>query len=237
MKKDNTKREKIIISVGGSLIVPNGGIATGFLSKLNTFIREELAKNNNRQFFLVIGGGSTARHYIEAGSTVLGHELTNEDLDWIGTHGTRLNAQLVKTIFRDIAFQYIIKNYDIIRKTSEPVVIAAGWKPGWSTDFCATLLSEDYNIPTILNLSNIAQVYDKDPKKYKNAKPIDKISWKDFRTMVGDTWTPGLNAPFDPVAARKADELGLKVVVMSGDDFTNIRNYYHGRKFLGTVIE
>ena len=70
-------RKRIIISVGGSLIVPNEGIRAEFLQNLNTFIREELAKDNKRQFFLVAGGGSTARHYIDAGREVVGHELSH----------------------------------------------------------------------------------------------------------------------------------------------------------------
>src|SRR3989344_4940734 len=136
--------DKIIISVGGSLVVPNGGVDTNFLSKFNAFIRKQLAKNKNRQFFLIIGGGTTARHYRDAGRTVLGHELTPDDLDWLGIHATKLNAHLVRTIFRDIAHPYILKHYEIIRKVSEPIVVAAGWKPGWSTDYDAILLCEDY---------------------------------------------------------------------------------------------
>ncbi|PIZ99006.1 MAG: UMP kinase, partial [Candidatus Levybacteria bacterium CG_4_10_14_0_2_um_filter_35_8] len=46
--------EKIVMSIGGSLIVPNGGIDTEFLKNLNKFIRDELAKKNC-QFFLVTG--------------------------------------------------------------------------------------------------------------------------------------------------------------------------------------
>ena len=41
-----------------------------------------------------------------------------------------------------------------------------------------------------------------DPRKDKNAKPIDKITWTDFRKLVGDEWIPGMNAPFDPVASK-----------------------------------
>ncbi len=229
--------EKIIMSIGGSLVVPSTGIDTNFLSKLNAFIRNQLANNKNRQFFLVIGGGAIARNYRDAGRTVIGHELTRDDLDWLGIHATKLNAHLVRTIFRDLAHPYILKHYEIIRKVSEPVVVAAGWKPGWSTDYDAVLLCEDYGVKTIVNLSNIDKVYDKDPKKFNDAKSFDKISWIDFRKIVGDEWIPGINAPFDPVAAEKAQSLGVKVVVLNGDNFDNIEKYFRGEEFVGTVIE
>lgn len=230
-------KKKILFSVGGSVVVPEGGINTDFLRDLNFFVRNQLAQDTKRQFFLVAGGGTTARSYRDAGKAVLEHELTNEDLDWIGLHATRLNAQLIKTIFRDIAHPHIIKNYDIIRKVKEPVVLAAGWKPGWSTDYCATLLCEDYEVDTIINISNITQVYDKDPNQYNDAKPIEKMSWKDFRKMVGDKWIPGMHAPFDPIAAKKAQALGTKVIVLSGNNFDNIKKYFRGEKFVGTTIE
>lgn len=228
--------ERLILSVGGSLVVPNGEIDTKFLQKLNEFIRSQLAQYPNRQFFLVIGGGSIARHYRDAGREVLGHELTRDDLDYLGIHATKLNAHLVKTVFRDVAHPYILKHYEIIRKVSEPVVVAAGWKPGWSTDYCAVMLCEDYDIRTVINLSNIPQVYTADPKKDPSATPVDRMSWEDFRKLVGDEWQPGMNAPFDPVAAKKAQELGVKVVVMS-DDFVNLQNFLDKKDFVGTVIE
>src|SRR3989338_9613129 len=188
----NNHKEKIVMSIGGSLIVPNGGINIDFLKKLNQFIREQLAKNKNRQFFLVIGGGTIARHYRDAGRVVIGHELTADDLDWIGIHTTKLNAHLVRTIFRDIAHPYIIKHYEIIRRVTERVVVAAGWKPGWSTDYDAVLLCEDYGANTVVNLSNIDKVYNKDPRQFKDAKSFDKISWNAFRKIVGDKWVPGI---------------------------------------------
>lgn len=234
---NNGYTEKVIMSLGGSLIVPDSGIDTDFLSNLNTFIRNKLHENPKRQFFLVVGGGSTARHYRDAGKTVIGHELTRDDLDWLGIHASRLNAQLIRTIFRDIAHPYIIKHYEIIRKVTEPLVVAAAWKPGWSTDYDAVLLCEDYGGKTVINLSNITQVYDKDPKDNPDAKPIEKASWEEFRKIVGEEWIPGMHAPFDPIASKKAEELGVKAVIMDGHDFDNIEKYFKGEKFVGTTIE
>lgn len=228
--------ERVVISVGGSLIVPNGGIDTTFLKNFNTFLRNQLSTHPGRQFFLVVGGGATARHYRDAGREVIGHELSRDDLDYLGIHATKLNAHLVRTIFRDIAHPYIIKHYEIIRKVTEPVVVAAGWKPGWSTDYCAVLLCEDYDIRRVVNLSNIDRVYDSDPNKNGDATPHDKLSWEEFRKIVGDEWVPGMNAPFDPVAAKKAQELGVKVIVLNGDNTDNLEKCLDNAEFVGTTI-
>lgn len=229
--------ERIIISLGGSLVVPSQGIDTSFLTKLNEFIRLQLATYENRQFFLVVGGGATARQYRDAGQEVIGHQLKRDDLDWLGIHASRLNAQLIRTIFRDIAHPYIIKHYEIIRKVTERVIIAAAWKPGWSTDYDAVLLCEDYDVKMVVNMSNIDQVYDKDPNVHKDAKPIEKTSWAEFRKIVGDEWVPGMNAPFDPVAAKKAEALGIKVVVLNGESFENLEKCLNNKPFVGTTIE
>lgn len=233
---NNNGREKLVISLGGSLIVPNGGIDTKFLIKFNALIQKQLA-TNNRQFFLITGGGATTRHYQQAAREVTGHELTRDDLDWLGIHATRLNAHLIRTIFRDIAHPYILKHYEVIRKVNEPVVVGSGWKPGWSTDYCAVMACEDYNVRTILNLSNVSQVYDKDPNKFKDAKPFNRLSWGELRRIVGEDWTPGMNIPFDPVASKKAQELGIKAVLVKGSDFKNLENYLGGKPFVGTTIE
>lgn len=228
-------KTRIIISVGGSLIVPNGGIATDFLKQLNTFVRDQIAAHSDRQFFLVTGGGATARNYIDAGQEVIGHQLADDDLDWLGIHSTRLNGHLVRTIFRDLAHPVMIKDFDVIRKISEPVTVAAGWKPGRSTDFIAIQLAEDYGADVIINMSNIDKAYDKDPAKFPDAKPIDTIHWDDFMSIVGDKWKPGLSMPFDPIASKKAAQLSLTVAVM-GKDFDNLANYLDGKPFTGTII-
>ncbi|MGI5828330.1 MAG: UMP kinase [Patescibacteria group bacterium] len=233
----NGHAKTYVLSLGGSLIIPNGGFDTEFLSKFNTFIREKI--NAGMRFFITCGGGTTARKYIDAATAVLGNEIKDIDKDWLGIHSTRLNAHLIKTLFRDLAYTYMIKHYDLVDKNAkeEKLVIAGGWKPGWSTDFCATLLAEDYGIDTVINLSNINQVYDKDPRKFSDAKPIDRMSWDEIIAIVGDTWTPGLNVPFDPIAAAKAKEIGLKVIIINGNNFENFDAVLEGREFLGTVIE
>lgn len=229
-----SKEPPIVISIGGSLIVPNGGIDFDFLTKLHEFIRKQV--KNGRRFFLVAGGGKTARHYRDAGKAVIG-DIRDEDLDWLGIHATHLNAHLLRTIFQDIAHPRIIENYDKkLYNWDEPIVIGAGWKPGWSTDYDAVILARDYGCHLIINLSDIDWIYDKDPNKFKDAKPIKKMAWSEIEPFVGTKWVPGSNAPFDPIAAKLAEKLHLTVIVANGRDFANLQQILDGEQFKGTVI-
>ncbi|HLD21948.1 MAG TPA: UMP kinase, partial [Patescibacteria group bacterium] len=116
------------------------------------------------------------------------------------------------------------------------VVFGAGWKPGWSTDFDAVQFAIMHDIPRVVNLSNIAYVYDKDPKKFLDAKPIKDITWTEFRKLVGTEWKPGLNMPFDPIASKLAQEHGIEVVIADGTQIENVRAILDNKPFTGTII-
>lgn len=221
-----------IISLGGSLIAAKDGIDCRYLKQFRLMIFEQLKQG--RKFFIITGGGITARDYICAADKII--KVTDNDRDWLGIHSTRLNAHLVRTIFRDEAHPEIIKNPTIKMRTNKKIVIAGGWKPGWSTDYVAAVIAEKYGIKKIINLSNIDYACDKDPKKFSDVKIIEQIDWKNFRKIVGNKWQPGLNAPFDPIASRKADKLGLEVAIMNGKNLNNLKKYLDGKKFKGTVI-
>lgn len=224
----------IVISVGGSLIVPNGGINIDFLVKFNKLIREEIAKG--RRFLLIAGGGKLARQYQEAGAAVIG-KLTKEDLDWLGIHATHLNGHLLRTIFQDVSNPRVIQHYDRkLENWTEPIAIGAGWMPGCSTDYDAIILAKDHGAKLIINMSNIDYVFDRDPAKFSDAKPLKKITWEAMKQLVGDKWTPGHNSPFDPIATKLASKLDLTVVITNGKDMENIKKIIDGKEFEGTVI-
>lgn len=225
-----------ILSLGGSLVVPNGGVDTHFLTQFNTFIRKQVSEKN-RRFFITVGGGATTRHYQEAAGKVKGETIEDADKDWLGIHSSRLNAQMIRTIFRDIADPRVIKHYEIILKIDKPVAIAAGWKPGWSTDYCAVTLCQDYGIKSVINMTNTNYVYDRDPKKFPNAKPLTAISWKKYRSMIGEAWTPGMHAPFDPIASKLASDLRVSVKILNGKNLKNLALALDNKSFMGTIIK
>lgn len=226
-----TERERIVVSVGGSLIVPDG-IDIDFLKRFKALILEKVQRGFT--FSIIAGGGKTARRYQDAANAVT--PLTPQDLDWIGIHSTRLNAQLLRNIFVGYAHSQIIKNPTIDIETEEPITIAAGWQPGWSTDYCAVLVAKNIGAQCLVNLSNIDYVYDSDPRKNPAAEKIEKIAWPKFRALIPKEWDPGLSSPFDPVAAREAESLGLEVAIINGTKLGEFSNYLDGKPFIGTVI-
>lgn len=233
-KIELNKQGAVIISVGGSLIVPEGGPSIEFLNRLKTFSEE--ISNSGRKLILVCGGGKTARHYINAAHDVV-DSLHAEDLDWLGIHSSRLNGHLVRTILRDSAHPVVIKNpHHIPDEWDGDVLVAAGWKPGWSTDYVASVIAQNLGAKLVINASNIDYVYTDDPRKNPEAEKREEMSWDDYRKMVGNDWDPGLSAPYDPIASKLCDEEGISVAIVNGDDLENIRGLIDGKAFKGTVL-
>ncbi len=226
--------ETIVMSVGGSLIVPDQ-IDSDFLTKLQTFIVAQTT-TQNRRFIIIAGGGKTARRYQDAARTVA--NLAPEDLDWMGIHATRLNGHLLRTIFADIAYPTMITNPDEILDVpaSANLIIAAGYRPGCSTDLRAVQIAQRVGAKKVINLSNIDYVYTADPNIDSTATKIEAITWPEFRTLIPTDWDPGLSSPFDPVAAKEAEATDIEVASINGERFDALENYLNNRPFVGTRI-
>lgn len=226
-------RETIIISVGGSLIVPSD-IDIKFLKGLKEIIEEQTEKK--KKIIIVCGGGKIARKYQNAAKNV-SKNVSEIDADWLGINATRINACLVKSIFGKNAYINVIKNPTKKISARENIIVAAGWKPGFSSDYDAVLLAKNLGAKKIINLSNIDYVYDKDPNKFKNAKKIEKMTWEEFRNLIPDEWEPGLNSPFDPIASKEAHKSKMEVVIMNGKNLKEFEKCLNGEKFKGTIIK
>lgn len=227
------KKEYKIISVGGSIIIPKEGFDLGFLKKFRQMILGRVKKGE--RFILVVGGGATCRAYQRAAKEAA--NLSNENLDWLGIYTTWYNAEFVRLLFGEYANKEIIKNPTKKIITDKPIICAGGWKTGCSTDKDAVLLAKTYGVKQIINASNIDFVYTADPKTHQDARPIKKISWAEFRKIVGDKWRAGANLPFDPIAAREAEKMGLKVVFVKGTNLRALEGALDSGKVEGTIIQ
>nr|QQK86960.1 uridylate kinase [Treponema denticola]QQK86967.1 uridylate kinase [Treponema denticola] len=227
-----------VLSVGGSIVAQDKP-DFDFLDKFSKTIRNWLLQDSSRKIIMVIGGGAPARDYQNAYRKVCDLRKApakNDEADWIGIMATRLNAQLVKAVFEDLCPNPVVYDPTTVDMFGGQILVAAGWKPGFSTDNDAVVLAERFSGNLVVNLSNIAKVYTDDPKKNPEARPIDSISWEDFIKIVGTEWVPGKNTPFGPIASQRAQKAGIKVICAAGKDIENLENILNGKDFKGTVI-
>jgi len=227
--------KKIVLSLGGSIILNKDGQPDIlFLKSFKKLIEARIKKGE--RFIIVTGGGSLCRIFNK--EMIKNFSVSSANLDWLGISVTRVNAQLVKMIFGDSAMPEIITDPTKKIVFNKKIILSGGWKPGRSTDFVAIKLAEVYGANTVINLSNIDYVYNKDPRKFSDAKPIEQMSWEYFRKeIVGLKWKPGMNAPFDPIASKLAEKLGITVTVLKGTNLPNLANFLDKKIFKGTVIE
>ncbi len=245
----------IVLSLGGSLLVPDEhGPRVEFIAKFAQLIIAE--QERWRKIIIVCGGGRTARTYIEGARGVLremgvlpaaDRPQWVADQHWLGIHATRANAHLMRTIFRHAgnhAFFRVLKNPHQVTlealQSERRVIIAAGWKPGWSTDYIAARMAGVFGARTIVNLTNVDRVYDRDPK-LDGAQPLQEVTWEEYFSKFPRTkFEPGDNTPFDPVAAGFAEEHGMRVIVFKGSNLKDLKGFLGGGpyvdRFRGTVI-
>jgi uridylate kinase len=242
MTHSTSLRAYTVIHLGGSIVVPHisdqGGMNIPFLKKFQTFLKKEVRKG--RRFIIVIGGGKTARAYQKAASQLVG--VRAEDLDWLGIHAIRINAHLLRSIFYKEAYPVVIdhdpfpKEVETMKRSAKNLFFASGWTPGWSTDYIAVELARKFGVKEVIIAKDTPFVYDKDPGKYADAKPIEALSWKTYKRLIPKTWSPGLSSPVDPVATRLAERVGITAKILQGTNLQNFQKAISGKSFQGTII-
>lgn len=227
----------LVISLGGSILVPDTP-ATDLIAAYRDLLAEYCAVDG-RRCIVIVGGGAPARRYQGAYRQLCktgGTEPESAAQDWIGIMATRLNAELFRHALGTLCRDPVVTDPSADLSFSGQVLVGAGWKPGFSTDFDAVLLAERYKADTVVNLSNIDRVFTADPALDPEAQPLETVSWADFLAIVGSDWKPGSNLPFDPVATRRAAEAGLRVIAANGRNLENTRAILANRPFVGTSI-
>jgi uridylate kinase len=237
-----------VISLGGSIIAPDK-VDVAFLRSFRKAVLEYLEQDPERRLILVCGGGGPAREYQGAYRAVLSgaaegepaggagaDEAEAEAQDWIGVAATRLNAELVRFLFQPHCPQPVVQDPTAVPVFTGRVLVAGGWKPGFSSDYDAVLLARRFQADSLVNLSNVAAIYSADPKLDPSARPLPRLRWAELAAMVGTKWVPGRNVPFDPVATAEAARAGLRVVVAAGRNIENFKKILAGQEFEGTVV-
>ena len=218
----------IVISLGGSIIVPKE-VDYKFLKEF----KKTILSVKNKKIVICTGGGFTARDYIQA---LRKEKLNDYTQDLIGIEVTRLNAKLVASFIRKCN-QEIPTTLEQVKKLLQThnIVICGGLSSGQTSDGTTATIADYLDANEMINITNVKGLYDKDPRKFKNAKFIPKISHKEFYKMISKLKKePGQHFVLDTLAAEIAMKAKIKVVILQG--MKNLKGCITKKKFVGTII-
>ena len=222
----------IVMSVGGSIFNPEG-FNFNFVKKLKSVLTKVAKK---RKVVVVCGGGKTARNYI----IPLRNAGVNEKrCELIGIGITRMNARFFLNFFGKIASQHVpasMKEVSNLLKRSS-IVFTGGLRfvPDSTSDGTAAGLA-NYFKTDFINMTNVKGLYTKDPRKFRDAKFIPKISFNSFNKITSKMkYKAGQHFVLDQNAAKIIKKHKIKTYIV-GPDLKNFEKLIKGKKFTGTII-
>ena len=189
MSKGNINR--ILLKLSGEALMGDDsyGIKLSIVDRIASDIKALSKKNID--ICIVIGGGNIFR-----GLSASSEGMDRAQADYMGMLATVLNSLALQNALEKIKvdtrvmsalpIQSICETY--IRRRAirhmekrRVVICAAGTgNPYFSTDTAAALRAAELDCNVIYKATQVDGIYDKDPKKFKNAKKYKEISYKKF---------------------------------------------------------
>ncbi|MDD5012351.1 MAG: UMP kinase [Candidatus Nanoarchaeia archaeon] len=226
------KKEVIVLSLGGSLIIPDN-IDVKYLKEF----RKTILENTRRyKFIIVCGGGSIARKYISALREIGMNELFQS---FAGISATRMNARFMSYFFKQDQERGIPHKMEELKKYAKKFDVvfcgALEYKPHQTSDSTSAQIAKEFKT-IFINLTDVAGLHDKNPKKHKDAKFIPRISWKDFHKMATkEKFKPGQHFVLDQTASTIIMKEKITTYIL-GKDMKQLNALLEHKKFKGTII-
>ena len=185
------KNSRILIKLSGESLMGTGnyGISIDTVNNIATNLKKLLLKKT--QICVVIGGGNIFRG-LEASS----QGMDRANADYMGMLATVLNGLALQNALEKIDIQTRVMSAFPIQSICETyirrrairhmekkriVICTAGTgNPYFSTDTSAALRAAELDCGVIYKATQVDGIYDKDPKKFKNAKKYSKLSFKKY---------------------------------------------------------
>ncbi len=225
--------QKIVISLGGSTIVP-GKIDQDFIQGFSAVINDFVKSGN--KVVIVTGGGIIAREYIK----VMRNSFVNSyDQSQVGIYATRLNAALVYSFFKAGKLNISESMSDFKKKFKrENIVVLGGLSPAKAStsDATAAEIAKEIGAKKVINVTNVDGLYNKNPMLNRNVKLIPYISHKDFydHFIKKMKYDPGQHFVFDQDGAEICRKHKIEIIVLKG--LKNLEKCLNNQEFIGTII-
>jgi uridylate kinase len=238
MQIKKSKYKKVLLKLSGEAFL--GDRQYGVDPKIFDKIANQIEKvvNSGVSLAIVIGGGNIFRGYVASTNG-----MDRATADYMGMLATVMNALALQDALEKKGLQTRVQSAIDMPKISEPyirrkavrhmekgriVIFAAGTgNPYFSTDTAATLRALEVHCDILLKATKVSGVYDKDPKKYKDAKK--------YKTLAYEEVLEKKLKVMDLSAVTLAMENKLPIVVFNLLEKDSILKVLSGESF-GTVI-
>lgn len=183
--------KRVLIKFSGEALSGTSGF--GIDIKILEYIAKEIKtlKNAGFEIGLVIGGGNIIRGV----SAAQGGIIRRTSGDYMGMLATVINAVAVQEALESLGVEVRVQSAIEIQEVCESyihrrairhlqkgrvVIFAAGTgNPFFTTDSAATLRAVEIEADVIIKATKVDGVYDKDPKKYPDAKMLESVSYEE----------------------------------------------------------
>ncbi|MEO0229924.1 MAG: UMP kinase [candidate division WOR-3 bacterium] len=234
-----SKYRRVLLKISGELF---GNEKENFdIDFLNRLSREiaHCVKDLDTQIAIVVGGGNIVR-----GKTIEKLGFDRVSADYMGMLATAINSMALQNTLEKYGVETRIVTAIEIKAIGEPfvrrkaiehlnkgrvVIFACGTgNPLFTTDTAAALRAGEIKAELLLKGTKVDGVYDKDPKKYPDAKKFDYLNLKTMINLELEV--------MDQTAVTLCRENGIPVLVFDLTKEGNLERALLGEK-IGTFVE
>ena len=183
--------KRVLVKFSGEALATEGGF--GIDTDILKFIAAEIKdlRDNNIEVGIVIGGGNfirgvtaakdglikrTSGDYMGMLATVINSIAIQEALEYIGLDVRVMSAMKIQ----EVAEPFIVRRANRHLEKGRVVIFASGTgNPFFTTDTAATLRAIEIGSEMIIKATKVDGVYDKDPKKYPDAKKLPTLTYEE----------------------------------------------------------
>lgn len=183
------KYRRILLKLGGEALAGEGGF--GINPSQAAFVAAKVANvvNMGAQVALVIGGGNLWRGKQDG----LDHGMERVTADHMGMLATVMNSLALQDALERVGLPTRVLTGIEVRAVAEPyiqrralrhlekgrvIIFGAGTgNPYFTTDTAASLRAMEIDADVLIKATKVDAVYDSDPKKNKDAKRFDHLTY------------------------------------------------------------
>lgn len=222
--------ERVVISVGGSVLIPEKNDSEYILALADVLKR----CGRTVDIAVVCGGGRVSRYYAGIGRSLGGTEY---QLDELGIAITRVNAGLLSIALGSSSAGIAADPKECAERAGNgKISLMGGTEPGHTTDAVAAMVAREMGADRIINASNVDAVYSEDPRENPDAERYSEMSIERLKEIVYEDHSACKSCVFDPLGVNICTEDCRDIYMVNGRDLEDLENAILGRPIKGTRV-